>query len=118
MKDNTSACYVNYKKDMDGNTAIGPYTYEVIIYGSPNGLDGTFVDCTRYSSGGALRTPAIVTKGTEGLIRQDVKEMFGGTAFGQIYGRARSSSDSGMTVTGKWSVDSIDYGYTYYNRIA
>ena len=44
--------------------------------------------------------------------------MFGETAFGQIYGRARSSSDFGMTVTGKWSVDSIDYGYTYYNRIA
>ena len=118
-KDDTSASYINYNKDMNGNNSLGPQYIEVIVYGSGNSTQN-FTDCTRRTYNNLARTPAYIQKGREGLIRNDVREIYGATAFGQIYGRPHPnySIAGNNIVTGKWSVDSIDYGYQYLNNIA
>ena len=118
-KDDTSASYINYDTDMNGNDALGPDSFEAIVYGSEYSTTG-FTDCTRQTYNNIARTKAIIDKGSEGLIRNDVREIYGARAFGQIYGRPDVDCpvDNGTVVTGKWSVDSIDYGYRYYNSIA
>ena len=112
-----SSTYVNYTKLKDGITnASGPYKFVAVIYGSAT-TSSSLVDCTSYvhnSSGTVVgyRTPAVVTRGTVGLIRQDVYEMFGYNSYGQIFGRAYSNSYTG-TARGCWSVDSVGSSYNY-----
>ncbi|MDD5796500.1 MAG: hypothetical protein PUD24_06165 [Oscillospiraceae bacterium] len=118
LKTDTSSSYINYTKLADKTTsASGPYKFIAKIYGSATS-SSAMVDCTSYvhnSSGTVIgyRSDAVVTKGSVGLIRQDVYEMFGSGAYGQIWGRAYSSSYTG-TAKGCWSVDSVG-SYSYYN---
>lgn len=118
-KMDSSSSYVNYTKLANGTTsASGPYKFVVKIYGSATS-NSSMVDCTSYvhnSSGTVIgqRSPAIVTKNTVGLVRQDVYEMFGSGAYGQFWGTAYSNSYAG-TAKGCWSVDSVGSSYSYYN---
>lgn len=118
-KMDSSSSYVNYTNLANGTTAAsGPYKFVVKIYGSASS-GSSMVDCTSYvhnSSGAVIgeRTKAVVTKGTVGLVRQDVYEMFGSGAYGQIWGTAASKSYTG-TAKGCWSVDSVGSSYSYYN---
>ena len=96
----------------------GEFCFLVGPSGSSSG--SSMVDCTSYvhnSSGAVIgeRTKAVVTKGTVGLVRQDVYEMFGSGAYGQIWGTAASKSYTG-TAKGCWSVDSVGSSYSYYNN--
>ena len=119
LKTDTSSSYVNYNTTTTGGLAQGPYKIQVFIYGSDNYSTG-FVDCTSYTSTGLARTPAYVTKGTEGLVRQDVYEEFSQngevSCWGKIYGKLVTGYSADYA-TGCWSVDSVGT-YQYYNRVA
>lgn len=112
LKTDDSASYVNYSTRVNGSGATGPHQFEAIIYGC-RAYAGTYVDCTSYTWDGLPRTKAIVTKGSVGLVRQDIYEKFGSGAYGQIWG-----GYSGYTGTAKgcWSVDSVG-SYPYYNKL-
>lgn len=113
VKDNSSSAYVNYKTRVGGSAASGPYQFEVQIWGSYTS-SGSFTDCSSYTINGIARTKAIVTRGTVGLVRQDVYERYGAYSYAQIYGKR--ISESGIAL-GCWSPDSIG-SYSYYNSIA
>ena len=113
IKQNTTSSYISYKNRVGGGAASGPNQYEAQIWGSELQNTG-FVDCSSYTEYGVARTKAIITLGTEGLMRQDVFERFGSGSYAQIYGAM--ISETGIAL-GCWSADSIDYGYNHYNRI-
>ncbi|MBE6731985.1 MAG: hypothetical protein E7564_09875 [Ruminococcaceae bacterium] len=114
VKKDYSASYVNYTTTKNGTDASGPYRFEAIIYGSDYETYG-FVDCSSYTYNGIARTKAIITMGTVGLVRNDVAERFGVDSYGQIYGKMVDGGSTGYA-NGCWSVDSINYGYNYYNQ--
>lgn len=115
VKQDSSSSYIDYTKlSNDTTNASGPYQFKAFIFGSSRS-NGTYVDCSSYTWNGLERTPAIVTRGTRGLIRQDVYEKFGYGAYGQIYGTKAPSSTTG-TAKGCWSVDSVG-SYQYYNHV-
>ena len=116
VKQDYSASYVNYLTDKDGNDASGPYRFEVQIWGGET-KNGPFYDCSSYTYNGIARTKAIVEMGSYGLVRNDVAERYGVGSYGQIYGKKYEYGTTG-TARGCWSVDSINYGYDYYNDIA
>ena len=113
VKDNSSSAYVNYKTRVGGSAASGPYQFEVQIWGSYSS-NGPFTDCSSYTINGIARTKAVVTRGTVGLVRQDVYERYGAYSYAQIYGKR--ISESGIAL-GCWSPDSVG-SYSYYNSIA
>lgn len=116
VKEDYSASYVNYKKCLDGTDAYGPLYIEIQIWGGDT-QKGPFYDCSSYTYNGLPRTKAIVTLGSYGLVRNDVAERFGLDSYGQIYGKKTDNGATGWAY-GHWSVDSINYGYNYYNDLA
>ena len=116
QKQDSSSSYINYDTRSSGIAATGPYQFEAFIYGA-NTRNGVYIDCSSYTYNGLPRTKCIVTRGTVGLVRQDIWEIFyngdGVYPYGQIYGRR--SGDSGYA-RGCWSVDSVG-SYDYYNDL-
>ena len=113
LKTNSSSSYINYNTTTSGAAATGPYKFEALIYGSAYSTQG-FTDCSSYTWDGYARTKAIVTRGTVGLIRQDVYEIYGPNSYAQIYGKSCGYTG---TAKGCWSADSIG-SYSYYNAVA
>lgn len=91
-----------------------PYQFEARIYVSSK-QTGSYVDCSSYTWDGYARSKAIVTRGSRGLIRQDIYEIFGYGAYGQIWGTKAPNGTTG-TAKGCWSVDSVGT-YNYYNHV-
>ena len=114
VKEDTSSSYINYRTRVGGAAASGPYQFEAQIWGYYS-AQGAFTDCTTtvYETN-LQRSKAIITYGTEGLVRQDVYEKYRDGAHAQIYGAM--ISESGIA-KGCWSPDSINYGYSYYNYV-
>lgn len=114
LKQDSSSSYINYSTRVNGTAASGPYQFEAIIYGADS-YYSTFVDCSSFTNSGKPRSKAIVTRGSKGLVRQDVYEKFGSGAYGQIWGTKAPSGTTG-TAKGCWSVDSVG-SYPYYNYV-
>lgn len=118
QKQDSSSSYINYSTRTNGSAATGPYQFEAFIYGA-NTSGSSYVDCSSYTNNGYARSKSIVTRGSVGLIRQDVWEKFysndGIYPYGQIWGQMTSSGVSGYA-RGCWSVDSVGT-YSYYNYL-
>lgn len=119
QKQDSSSSYINYSTRVGGGAATGPYQFEAFIYGA-NTKTGAYVDCSSYTYDGHARSKCIVTRGSVGLVRQDVWEKFynndGIYPYGQIWGKMTSSGTSGYA-KGCWSVDSLGTSYPYYNYV-
>ena len=113
VKEDSTSSYINYNTIVGGNAASGPYQFEAQIWGA-YAPEGPYKDCSSYTKSGLPRTKAIITRGTVGLMRQDVYEWFGDNSVAQIYGAM--ISESGIA-NGCWSADSVG-SYNYYNRLA
>lgn len=114
LKEDDSSSYINYSTRVGGGAATGPYQFEAFIYGA-NTRNGSYVDCSSYTYDGYARSKCIVTRGSVGLVRQDVYEKFGSGSYGQIWGKMAPSGTSGYA-KGCWSVDSLG-SYPYYNYV-
>lgn len=106
-KDNSTSSYVK-------SEAGGMYKFICVIYGASTRLTNTAVDCTTTEiHSGKDRTPAIVTRGTKGFVRQDVYERFGENAWAQIYAKPIGYYGDNY---GVWSPDSVpESGCIEYN---
>ena len=114
-KTDSSSTYINYYTRASGSAASGPYQFEAQIWGYYYNTLSNFTDCSSTVYGtNQSRSKAIITRGTYGLMRQDVYEKYGVGSYAQIYGAM--ISESGIAY-GCWSPDSIDYGYSYYNYV-
>jgi len=105
-KDDTTSSYLKYN--------AGPYKFIAYVYGA-SGSNGTYTDCTSIINGtNKRRRDAIVTRGTKGYIRQDVREKYGTSAWASL--RGKYSSGLG-TARGEWSPDSVPQsGCIEYNN--
>lgn len=113
-KDDSTSTYLNYSTRVNGSAASGVYQWQALIYGANSPTSTQFTDCTSVIWGTSISRPkAIITKGTKGYIRQDVRERFGSYAHAKIV--SRSTGYTGNAI-GKWSPDSVwESGCKEYN---
>ena len=115
MKEDSSSTYINYYTRASGSAASGPYQFEAQIWGYYSDSPYYFTYCFSSLYGTKFRrSKSIITRGTYGLMRQDVFERYPDKPYAQVYGAM--ISESGIA-KGCWSPDSIDYGYSYYNYV-